>query len=150
MLPNMRVRMRFSTIWVDFRRRFGSKIDEKSTLALGGLAKQKTLQNIRRGSKNQSSGSPKTKKNHRKHASDGDSEEIGQKIRKKTIFGALGARFGSPKRKFFGGFSHFCEDRFATPWKSPARRPKAPGLGALRLSPWSFKGLGLVDRPSSP
>ena len=51
----MRVRMRFPMIWLAFRRRFGSKIDEKSTLDLEGLAKRKTLQNIGRGSKNQGS-----------------------------------------------------------------------------------------------
>ena len=150
MPPNMRARMRFSTIWVDFRRRFGSKIDEKSTLDLGGLAKRKTLQNIGRGSKNQGSGSQKTKKNHRKNASGGDSEKIGPKIRKKTIFGALGARFGSPKWKFFESFYEVFRSLFRDAMGPTATQAKSAGLRALRLSPWSFKGLGLLDRPSSP
>ena len=33
----------------------------------------------------------------------------------------------------------------ATLCNSPTNRPKAAGLGALGLSPWSFKGLGLLD-----
>ena len=33
---------------------------------------------------------------------------------------------------------------FAKPCASPAPRPKPAGLGALELSPWSFKGLGLL------
>ena len=91
----MRVRMRFPMIWLAFRRRFGSKIDEKSTLDLEGLAKRKTLQNIGRGSKNQGSSFQKIMKNRLKNASKGDSEKIDPKIRRNTIFGALGARFGS-------------------------------------------------------
>ena len=105
MPPNTRVRMRFSTIRLDFRRRFGSKIDDKSTLDLEGLAKRKTLQNIGRGSKNQGSSFQKIMKNRLKNASEGDSEKIDPKIRRNTIFGALGARFGSRIRWILRSFS---------------------------------------------
>ena len=98
----MRVRMRFPMIWLAFRRRFGSKIDEKWTLDLEGLAKRKTLQNIGRGSKNQGSSFQIIMKNRFKNASEGDSEKIGPKIRQNTIFGAFGARFGAE-------FEGFCE-----------------------------------------
>ena len=101
----MRVRMQFFTIWHDFRRRFGSKIDEKSTLDLEGLAKRKTLQNIGRGSKNQGSSFQIIMKNRFKNASEGDFEKIGPKIRQNTIFGALGARFGSRIRWILRSFS---------------------------------------------
>ena len=114
MPPNMRVRMRFPMIWLAFRRRFGSKIDEKWTLDLEGLAKRKTLQNIGRGSKNQGSSFQIIMKNRFKNASEGDSEKIGPKIRQNTIFGALGARFGSRIRWILRSFSKLVLRRHAT------------------------------------
>ena len=110
----MRVRMRFPMIWLAFRRRFGSKIDEKSTLDLEGLAKRKTLQNIGRGSKNQGSSFQIIMKNRFKNASEGDSEKIGPKIRQNTIFGALGARFGSRIRWILQSFSKLVLRRHGT------------------------------------
>ena len=110
----MRVRMRFPMIWLAFRRRFGSKIDEKSTLDLEGLAKRKTLQNIGRGSKNQGSSFQQIMKNRFKNASEGDSEKIGPKIRQNTIFGALGARFGKRIRWILRSFSKLVLRRHAT------------------------------------
>ena len=141
----MSVRMRFFTIWFYFGRRFGTQIGEKSALELPGLAKRKSLQNIGRGSKNQGSGFQKTTKNHRKNASEGGSEKDRPENVKKTIFGALGALFGSPKCKIFQGLAKFFEACFATPWELPTNRPKSSGLGAWRLSPWSFKVLGLLS-----
>ena len=110
----MRVRMRFPMIWLAFRRRFGSKIDEKSTLDLEGLAKRKTLQNIGRGSKNQGSSFQIIMKNRFKNASEGDSEKIGPKIRQNTIFGALGARFGRRIRRILRSFSKLVLRRHGT------------------------------------
>ena len=55
--------------------------------------------------------------------------------------------FWEPNSKDFAKFFEAC---FATPWDSPRNRLKSAGLRSLRLSPWSFKGLGLLDRPSSP
>ena len=101
----MRVRMRFPMIWLAFRRRFGSKIDEKSTLDLEGLAKRKTLQNIGRGSKNQGSSFQIIMKNRCKNTSEGDSEKIAPQIRQDAIFGALGARFGRRIRRILRSFS---------------------------------------------
>ena len=98
----MRVRMRFPMIWLAFRRRFGSKIDEKWTLDLEGLAKRKTLQNIGRGSKNQGSSFQIIMKNRFKNASEGDSEKIGPKIGKIRFSEPLGLVLGAE-------FDEFCE-----------------------------------------
>ena len=110
----MRVRMRFPMIWLAFRRRFGSKIDEKWTLDLEGLAKRKTLQNIGRGSKNQGSSLQQIMKNRLKNASEGDSEKIDPKIRRSTIFGTLGARFGCRIRWILRNFSKLVLRRHGT------------------------------------
>ena len=83
MRKKIRVWMRLFTIWLDFGRRFGAEIHEKSTLELQDLEKRKTLQNTGRGSKNQGSGFQKTTKNHRKNASEGDFENDRPKTRKK-------------------------------------------------------------------
>ena len=99
----MRVRMRFPMIWLAFRRRFGSKIDEKWTLDLEGLAKRKTLQNIGRGSKNQGSSFQIIMKNRFTNASEGDSEKIDPKK-----FGEI--RFSEPVGLVLGTeFDGFCE-----------------------------------------
>ena len=58
--------MRLLKILLDFGRRFGAKIEEKSDLELQGLEKRKTLQNAGRGSKNQGLAYPKIMKNHKK------------------------------------------------------------------------------------
>ena len=128
----MRVRMRFPMIWLAFRRRFGSKIDEKWTLDLEGLAKRKTLQNIGRGSKNQGSSFQIIMKNRFKNASEGDSEKIGPKIRQNTIFGALGARFGSRIRRIFRSFAKLVLQRHGS-------RAQVAG---------SHRGADLLKRPN--
>ena len=67
------------------------------------------------------------------------------KIRKKTIFGVLGARFGSPKWKFFESFYEVFRSLFRDAMRITATQAKLAGLRSLRLSPWSFKGLGLLS-----
>ena len=90
--------MRLFTILLDFGRRFGAKIAKKSDLELQGLEKRKSLQNVGRGSKNQGLAFQNTMKNHRKNASEGNSEKDRLRNAKKTIFGAPATRFGSPKQ----------------------------------------------------
>ena len=97
----MRVRMRFPMIWLAFRRRFESKIDEKSTLNLEGLAKRKTLQNIGRGSKNQGSSFQKIMKNRLKTLQKATLKKSTQK------FGEI--RFSEPLGLVLGAeFVGFC------------------------------------------
>ena len=124
---------------------FKAKIGEKSALELEDFEKRKTLQNTAWASKNQGLGFHKTMQNRRREASDGDSEKKRAENSKNAIFRAPGARFGSPKRKISACLALFFKPCFATPWDLPQSRPKAARLGALRLSPWSFKGLGLVS-----
>ena len=131
--------MQCSTILLGLGPAFGTKIGEKSALELEDLEKRKTLQNTAWASKNQGLASQKTMKNHRRKASDGDSEKKRPRNAKNAIFGAPGARFGSPKRKIFADFSIFFATCFATPWAVPGNRPGAAGRGALGLSPWSSK-----------
>ena len=90
--------MRLLTILLDFGRRFGAKIEEKSDLELQGVEKRKGLQNAGRGSKNQGLAFQKIMKNQRKSTSEGNSEKDRPRNAKKTIFGGPGALFGSPKR----------------------------------------------------
>ena len=106
--------MRLFTILLDFGRRFGAKIEEKSDLELQGVEKRKGLQNAGRGSKNQGSSFQIIMKNRFKNASEGDSEKIGPKIRQNTIFGALGARFGSRIRWILRSFSKLVLRRHGT------------------------------------
>ena len=74
--------MQCLTILLGLGPAFGTKIGEKSALELEDLEKRKTLQNTAWASKNQGVASQKTMKNHRRKASDGDSEKSGPKIRK--------------------------------------------------------------------
>ena len=106
----MRVRMRFPMIWLAFRRRFGSKIDEKWTLDLEGLAKRKTLQNIGRGSKNQGSSFQIIMKNRLKTLQKATLKKSAQKFGKIRFSEPLGLALGAE----FEGFSEvgrslFCD-----------------------------------------
>ena len=127
--------------WASFssqnRYKIGSRTED--------LENRKTLQNTAWASKIQGLGSQKTMENHRRKASDGDCEKKRLKISKNVIFGAPGDRFGSRKRKICEDFAESKRERFFEAMEPAARQPKSAGLGALRLSPWSFKGLGLLS-----
>ena len=131
--------MQFFTIFLRFGPLFGTKIGEESALELEALEKRKTLQNTAWASKFQGSGFRKTMKNHLKNASEGDSEKEQPQNAKKTIFGAPGGRFGSPKRKIFGGFCEIFRSSFCDVMETAATQAGLAGLGGLRLSPWSLK-----------
>ena len=89
--------MRLLTIFLDFGRRFGVKIDEKSDLELQGLEKRKNLQNTSRSSKNQSLGFQKTMKNCFQHASEGDSDKDRPRNSKNNDFRSSWRPFWFPK-----------------------------------------------------
>ena len=97
MPKNIRVRIRFFTILLDFGRRFGPQIKEKSALQPQGLAKRKTLQNTGRGSKNQGSGFQKTLKNCFQNASEGDSDKDRPRNSKNNDFRSSWRPFWLPK-----------------------------------------------------
>ena len=104
--------MQFFTILLGSGPPCGTKIGEKSVFKLEDLEKRRTLKNTAWASKNQGLASQKTMKNHRRKASDGDSEKKRPRNAKNAIFGAPGARFGSPKRNIFGGFSKVLRSLF--------------------------------------
>ena len=82
-----------------------------------------------------------------------DSEKRSKKASQKNVSKSdAGLHFGPPKpseslpkSNFPNLFANLFEACFAKLWDLPASRAELAEIKALRLSPWSFKGLGLLS-----
>ena len=150
MLKILAVRRNFYTIRLHFGTNFGHKIERKTTPKPKIAKTKKPYKTLAGAAKIKVWASKKRSKTVSKTLQKATLTKTGQETQKITIFEALGVHFGFQNPSKSTPKATPNEARFATPWYLPGSRRKSSGGRALRVSQGSFKGLGLLDRPSSP
>ena len=113
------------------------------------VEKRKTFQNTAWASKNQGFASPKWTKKKREIVSKSlRTKKTSKSCRICRLAERLGLVWGAENERFahiLRSFSKRSKNWFAVTLGLAANQAKAAGLGGFRLSPWSFKVLGLLD-----
>ena len=150
MLKILVVLHNFYTIRLHFGTNFEHKIERKTSPKRKIAKTKKPFKTLAGAAKIKVLASKKRSKTASKTLQKATLTKTDQEIQKITIFEALGVHFGFQNPSKSTPKATPNEARFATPWNPPGSRRNSSGIKALRVSQGSFKGLGLLDRPSSP